>query len=96
MAKKLELVRHIQCGNALRYNVAQLEQWARDQKIEDTGSKVIDTLLPIIQVSGIDSNLEQSFVLFQLLISYYFRFSQATQLLQARKSEEDVIGICDM
>ena len=31
-----------------RYNVAQLEQWARDQKIEDTGNKVIDTLLPII------------------------------------------------
>ena len=36
--------------NAPRYNVAQLEQWARDQKIEDTGSRVIDTLLPIIQV----------------------------------------------
>ena len=37
--------------NVPRYNVAQLEQWARDQKIEDTGTKVIDTLLPIIQVS---------------------------------------------
>jgi hypothetical protein len=33
-----------------RYNVAQLEQWARDQKIEDSGNKVIDTLLPVIQV----------------------------------------------
>jgi hypothetical protein len=30
--------------------VAQLEQWARDQKIEDSGNKVIDTLLPVIQV----------------------------------------------
>jgi hypothetical protein len=27
-----------------------MEQWARDQKIEDTETKVIDTLLPIIQV----------------------------------------------
>merc|ERR1712061_25378 len=60
---------HWSRGMQIRYNVAQLEQWARDQKIEDTGSKVIDTLLPIIQ---------------------------ATQLLQARKSEEDVPGICDM
>jgi len=60
---------HWSRGMQIRYNVAQLEQWARDQKIEDTGSRVIDTLLPIIQ---------------------------ATQLLQARKSEEDVIGICDM
>ena len=34
----------------VRYNIAQLEQWARDQKIEDTETKVIDTLLPIIQV----------------------------------------------
>ena len=33
-----------------RYNVAQLEQWARDQKIEDSGNKVVDTLLPVIQV----------------------------------------------
>jgi len=60
---------HWSRGMQVRYNVAQLEQWARDQKIEDTGTKVIDTLLPIIQ---------------------------ATQLLQARKSEEDVAGICDM
>ena len=52
-----------------RYNIAQLEQWARDQNLEDNGTKVIDTLLPVIQ---------------------------ATQLLQARKSEEDVPGICDM
>jgi len=60
---------HWSRGMQIRYNIAQLEQWARDQKIEDTETKVIDTLLPIIQ---------------------------ATQLLQARKSEEDVVGICDM
>ncbi|XP_023346173.1 unconventional myosin-Va, partial [Eurytemora carolleeae] len=60
---------HWSRGMQIRYNIAQLEQWARDQKIEDTETKVIDTLLPIIQ---------------------------ATQLLQARKSEEDVSGICDM
>jgi len=60
---------HWSRGMQIRYNVAQLEQWARDQKIEDTGNKVIDTLLPVIQ---------------------------ATQLLQARKQEEDVGGICDM
>jgi len=60
---------HWSRGMQIRYNIAQLEQWARDQKIEDTETKVIDTLLPVIQ---------------------------ATQLLQARKSEEDVSGICDM
>jgi len=60
---------HWSRGMQIRYNIAQLEQWARDQNLEDTGSRVIDTLLPIIQ---------------------------ATQLLQARKSEEDVPGICDM
>ena len=49
--------------------MAQLEQWARDQNLEDNGTKVIDTLLPVIQ---------------------------ATQLLQARKTEEDVTGICEM
>jgi myosin-5 len=60
---------HWSRGMQIRYNIAQMEQWARDQKIEDTETKIIDTLLPIIQ---------------------------ATQLLQARKSEEDVSGICDM
>merc|ERR1719381_313323 len=60
---------HWSRGMQIRYNIAQLEQWARDQNLEDNGTKVIDTLLPIIQ---------------------------ATQLLQARKSEEDVSGICDM
>ena len=49
--------------------MAQLEQWARDQNLEDNGTRVIDTLLPVIQ---------------------------ATQLLQARKTEEDVTGICEM
>ena len=60
---------HWSRGMQIRYNVAQLEQWARDQNLEDNGTKVIDTLLPVIQ---------------------------ATQLLQARKSEEDVAGICEM
>jgi len=60
---------HWSRGMQIRYNVAQLEQWARDQMLEDSGNKVIDTLLPVIQ---------------------------ATQLLQARKSEEDVAGICEM
>ena len=56
-------------GMQIRYNIAQLEQWARDQKIHDDNAKVIDALNPIIQ---------------------------ASQLLQARKSEEDVQIICDM
>merc|ERR1719445_189322 len=60
---------HWSRGMQIRYNIAQLEQWARDQNLEDSGNKVIDTLLPVIQ---------------------------ATQLLQARKSEEDVAGICEM
>merc|ERR1712045_116754 len=60
---------HWSRGMQIRYNVAQLEQWARDQNLEDNGTKVIDTLLPVIQ---------------------------ATQLLQARKTEEDVTGICEM
>ena len=34
-----------------RYNVAQLEQWARDQMLEDSGNKVIDPLLPVIQAT---------------------------------------------
>ena len=106
--------------------MAQLEQWARDQKIEDTGSKVIDTLLPIIQVDWQGVSVSVSLQLYldiclQLLISIFFwicnlvlwsRFVtlsvclwicsfvlipetcllQATQLLQARKSEEDVNG----
>ena len=36
--------------NVPRYNVAQLDELARDQNIEETGSMLIDTLLPIIQV----------------------------------------------
>jgi len=60
---------HWSRGMQIRYNIAQLEQWARDQNLEDNGTKVIDTLLPVVQ---------------------------ATQLLQARKSEEDVTGICEM
>ena len=60
---------HWSRGMQIRYNVAQLEQWARDQNLEDNGTKVIDVLIPLVQ---------------------------ATQLLQARKSEEDVAGITDM
>ena len=48
-------------SSSIRYNVAQLEQWARDQKIEDTGTRVIDTLLPVIQVTGTE----------QILIKFY-------------------------
>ena len=72
--------------------MAQLEQWARDQKIEDTGSRVIDTLLPIIQVGDNVYNL----YCLQMDSIIFLVYLQATQLLQARKSEEDVIGICDM
>lgn len=46
-----------------------MEQWARDQKVHDDRSPVIDALAPIVQ---------------------------ASQLLQARKSDEDVQKICDM
>ncbi len=35
----------------IRYNVAQLEQWARDQKVHDEQTKVVDSLLPIVQAS---------------------------------------------
>jgi hypothetical protein len=35
--------------NVFRYNVAQLEQWSRDKKIQDDKSHVIDSFLPIIQ-----------------------------------------------
>ncbi len=51
------------------YNIAQLEQWARDKKIQDEKTQVIDAFQPIIQ---------------------------AAQLLQARKSDDDVSTICDM
>ena len=34
-----------------RYNVAQLEQWARDQKVHDEQTRVIDALAPIVQAS---------------------------------------------
>ena len=65
--------------------MAQLEQWARDQKIEDTGSKVIDTLLPIIQVSAINSNLKQSFVLIQFHIISDFSGNSAATGSQIRR-----------
>eukprot|EP00095_Tigriopus_kingsejongensis_P008891 maker-scaffold566_size135349-snap-gene-0.26 protein:Tk08891 transcript:maker-scaffold566_size135349-snap-gene-0.26-mRNA-1 annotation:"myosin va" len=60
---------HWSKGMQIRYNLAQLEQWARDQKVLDDQTKAPDALAPIIQ---------------------------ASQLLQARKTDEDVVIICDM
>ena len=60
---------HWSRGMQIRYNVAQLEQWARDQKVHSEQINVIESLTHIVQ---------------------------ASQLLQARKSEDDVPSICDM
>ncbi|PNF43034.1 hypothetical protein B7P43_G08783 [Cryptotermes secundus] len=54
-------------GMQIRYNLSHLEQWIRDQRMQET--KVLDTLQPIVQ---------------------------AAQLLQARKTDEDVQSVCDM
>ena len=51
----------------IRYNLSQLEQWVRDNKLNDGG--VEEPLEPLIQ---------------------------ATQLLQARKTEADVDSLCDV
>lgn len=48
-----------------RYNLSHLEQWARDQNLQNA----TEALAPLIQ---------------------------ASQLLQARKTEDDVQSICDM
>ena len=42
---------HWSRGMQIRYNVAQLEQWARDQKVHDEQTKVIDSMAPIVQAS---------------------------------------------
>lgn len=42
---------HWSRGMQIRYNVAQLEQWARDQKVHDEQTKVIDAMAPIVQAS---------------------------------------------
>ena len=42
---------HWSRGMQIRYNVAQLEQWAQDQGLEETGYRVTDTLAPIIQAA---------------------------------------------
>lgn len=42
---------HWSRGMQIRYNIAQLEQWARDQKIHDEKSQVINALAPIVQAS---------------------------------------------
>ena len=42
---------HWSRGMQIRYNIAQLEQWARDQKVHDDRSPIIDALAPIVQAS---------------------------------------------
>ena len=42
---------HWSRGQQIRYNIAQLEQWARDQKFQDEQTKVIETFEPLIQAS---------------------------------------------
>ena len=51
-----------------------------------------------IHTSGIPSNAVHCIVIHpeDHLATHTIALSQATQLLQARKSEDDVIGICDM
>lgn len=58
---------HWSKGMQIRYNLSHLEQWCRDQKLQDNG--VTEPLQPIIQ---------------------------ASQLLQARKTDDDVNSICEM
>jgi len=55
------------CADWFRYNLSQLEQWLRDQRLHDGGT--LEVMQPLIE---------------------------ATQLLQARKTDADVISICDM
>lgn len=58
---------HWSKGMQIRYNLSHLEQWCRDQQMNQT--EVTDILQPIIQ---------------------------ASQLLQARKTDDDAKSICDM
>ena len=46
---------HWSKGMQIRYNVAQVEQWARDAKIHDNDRQLfsIDTLEPIIQAAAL-------------------------------------------
>ena len=57
---------HWSRGMQIRYNVAQLEQWARDQKVHDDHSKVIDALTPIVQASQLLQVLAQFYTVFLL------------------------------
>jgi len=50
-----------------RYNLSQVEQWLREQRLHDGGA--LEVMWPMIE---------------------------ATQLLQARKTDADVTSICDM
>ncbi|XP_024080468.1 unconventional myosin-Va [Cimex lectularius] len=58
---------HWSKGMQIRYNLSNLEQWVREEKIQDT--RVLEMLQPIIE---------------------------ASQLLQARKSDEDVESVANM
>jgi myosin-5 len=58
---------HWMKGMQIRFNLSQLEQWLREQRLHDGGA--LDVMEPIIE---------------------------ATQLLQARKTDDDVSSICDM
>lgn len=53
--------------NCFRYNLSQVEQWLRDQRLHEGGA--LEVMEPMIE---------------------------ATQLLQARKTDADVNSICDM
>ncbi|KAL1140392.1 hypothetical protein AAG570_000324 [Ranatra chinensis] len=58
---------HWSKGMQIRYNLSHLEQWAREQKLQD--QKIFEMLAPIIQ---------------------------ASQLLQARKTDADVDSVAEM
>ena len=61
---------HWSRGMQIRYNVAQLEQWARDQKVHDEQTKVIDALAPIVQASQL---LQVRFVLVGFFLGKNFQ-----------------------
>ena len=66
---------HWSKGMQIRYNVAQVEQWARDAKIHDNDRQLfsIDTLEPIIQAAALLQviiNFEN--IIFSILQSYYY------------------------
>jgi len=46
----------------IRYNLAQIEQWARDKKIHDERTQAIDAFIPLIQAAQL---LQVGWKLFQ-------------------------------